>query len=168
MDAIVAIGAVVVGWLLSQITEWVKHSRGTSQDYRRWSVELQRETLIELQDRLAEFWDASLDQLTAAGVVFDRTGMWEPWKVPIEAENRLTVLTSRLGDDALRQDVSRFVDAARQLRDEPPEATDPARRDAVVIVYYQSVTGELGTALQALVPSAPRFRWAFWKPGRGG
>jgi hypothetical protein len=113
---------LVLGWGLAQVTEVLRDRRATNRDRLARRAELQRMTLLELQEALADLGlgliGSTFDQL-GVGPAYDKQG---PFKHAAEAtlrfpatRGRVRLLASRVEDERARELVTATVKASMEL-----------------------------------------------------
>jgi hypothetical protein len=111
---------LVAGWALAQVTEVLRDRRTTTRDRLARRAELQRTTLLEVQDALVDLWWGVLGSMEVeVGIIPDEQG---PWKPLVEASRsigatrrRVNLLASRVEDERARELITALVRASMEL-----------------------------------------------------
>jgi hypothetical protein len=152
MDAAVPAIALALGFIGALLLEYVRDGAAVRRERKRRLADLQRQSLIELQDALAQLARASASLATARR---RRHADREDWPPPEDyfvhhdalAEARIPVLTlaSRLDDVSLRGLVGavREADAALTAAESPESAVERQSRLQDALVLAVERCGEL-------------------------
>jgi|SRR5215211_96609 hypothetical protein len=121
-DIWLPLATLVGGWTLAQVTEVLRDRRTTTRDRLARRAELQRTTLLELQEALADLG------LGLVGSTFDQLGVAHPYdeqgpfKHAAEAtlkfpatRGRVSLLASRVEDERARELVTATVKGSMEL-----------------------------------------------------
>jgi hypothetical protein len=152
-DSWLVLVSVVGGWGLAQVTEVWRDRRVRERDRQARQAELQRTTLLALQDALLEVLNllgpvrgAVLGYIgkqrtsPMGGVTELRSRMAEALKPFEDAEARARLLVSRVEDDQVRRSATLFLDTAGSVlnlkRDSPVEE---AREEQASEAYRRAI-----------------------------
>jgi hypothetical protein len=136
LPILIPILTLLLGWGLSQFTEVLKDRRATERERQARETDLQRSTLLELQDALLEASklasEAQLEEFVATLPELDDRGRREADERIREAHNRFyqasarcRLLLSRVQDEKARATAAFFLAAAGMMAHHNPQ-TDEA------------------------------------------
>jgi hypothetical protein len=152
VDTIVPAVALAVGFIGAMLTEYVRDASAVRRGRKRRLADLQRQSLIDLQDALAQLARASSSLASARRRRHAERNDWLPAEEFIVhhealAEARMPVVTlvSRLDDIALRGLVGAFreADAALTTAETPQDAIEWQARLSDALVAAIERCGEL-------------------------
>lgn len=157
LGGLLTIGAGVATEIVRARQEWNLDKERRADDRRLAKAAFQRETLIRLQDALAEWARTNEEHLLADKRAFRASGVWGKNLVGEELSNRelaaargLALLISRVEDDELRQRVDTCQGLAfEMLVTSKDQATAEAkdRQLAPEILWCLTRAGELARSL---------------------
>jgi hypothetical protein len=149
-----------LGWGLAQFTEVLKDRRTSTRERLARRAELQRTTLLELQEVLAEVWQGTLFKLTVEMLRLDEDEQEEPWRSTVEASHNLAahrgrakLLASRVGDKCVRELSAAVVEASNQVSTEVrTEGPDYRRENSATLkkleAGYSMAVARIGELLR--------------------
>src|SRR4029453_8406420 len=115
-DIWLPLATLVLGWAGAQVTEVLQDRRTTTRDRLARRAELQRTTLLELQEALEGVWRgflaSHLDEEDRAGLLAEAYRDWAATSA------RVRLLASRIEDERVRELATALAKADRLVRDE--------------------------------------------------
>jgi hypothetical protein len=143
-DIWLPLATLVLGWAGAQVTEALRDRRTTTRDRLARRAELQRTTLLELQEALGGAWGAFLlSQLEEDEL--ERTGLAEKSREEFgPARARVRLLASRVEDERVRELATALTEAGRMVPEEPRSAQ--ALRD--LGAGYKEAVARIGELLR--------------------
>jgi hypothetical protein len=116
-DIWLPLATLVLGWAGAQVTEVLRDRRTTTRDRLARRAELQRTTLLELQEALEGVWRgflaSHLDEEDRAGLLAEAYRDWAATSA------RARLLASRIEDERVRELATELAKADRLVREEP-------------------------------------------------
>lgn len=152
MDAAIPAIALALGFIGAMLTEFVRDGRAVRRERKRRLADLQRQSLLDLQDALAQLARAAGSLATARRRRYAERGDWPPAEdffvhddAVAEARIPVIALTARLDDVALRGAVGalREAEAALTAAATPEEAVEGLTRLGDAIIPALERCGEL-------------------------
>ena len=152
VDTLVPAVALAVGFLGALLVEWVRDGAAVRRERKRRLADLQRQSLIDLQDALAQLGRAAASLATARRRRHADRNEWLPaedflvhYEALAEARLPVVALASRLDDVTLRGLIGSFreTEAALTLAQAPEEAVAWLARLEDTLVAAIERTGEL-------------------------
>jgi hypothetical protein len=147
MDAAVPAIALAVGFIGALLTEFVRDGAAVRRERKRRLADLQRQSLIDLQDAIAQLAGASASLVAARRRRYADRNEWEPaeeflshYNALIETRIPVVSLVSRLDDESLRG----LVGDVREIEGSVAAATTP--QDA--IAYQEKLQDAVVAALE--------------------
>jgi hypothetical protein len=128
-----------LGWGLAQVTEVLKDRRASNRERRAREAELQRATLLELQDTLHKLSNLANDALLAFDEPQARLRFWE-------ANAKAQLLVSRVKDQRAQTEAALVINAAEIV----VTAEDEEAAEALENLHarYGTAIGRLGELLR--------------------
>jgi hypothetical protein len=132
-DIWLPLATLVLGWAGAQVTEMLRDRRTTTRERLARRAELQRTTLLELQDALAKLWRGVLASMTLELAMLKEEEQEQArWKPTADASRgvaitrgRIKLLASRVEDERVRELSITVANASRDISMEdawrPPE-----------------------------------------------
>ena len=156
MDAWVPVATLVLGYVGSLATEWIRDRRMAEQKRRARREDFERDALVELQQTLFDFIRSAGEAGHLDLMNFRKTGQWGHSLLPTELDERFFKLGQRVGvlrerifDKELRDlvdDVKKHAVAASLARSE-------SQSDAELVAMgdtFEKANRRLGELLRAL------------------
>jgi hypothetical protein len=156
-DIWLPLATLVGGWALAQVTEVLKDRRVSNREHQARQSELQRTTLLTLQDALLDLTNlvdrAATTRLRSTREHPDEEvkreaarQVWAArWRLR-EAIAKARLLISRVQDDAVRKEATSLVNAANRARNfDMDEVTDAFEE---VQTGYSGVVDRIGELLR--------------------
>jgi hypothetical protein len=136
------LATLVLGWAGAQVTEVLRDRRTTTRDRLARRAELQRTTLLELQEALEGVWRgflaSHLDEKDRAGLLAEAYQDWAATSA------RARLLASRIEDERVRELATALAKTDRLVREEP--GTVQAYRE--IQAGYSEAVARIGELLR--------------------
>jgi hypothetical protein len=147
---------LVGGWGLAQRTETLRERRTTNRDRLARRAELQRTTLLELQEELAEIWPGVLSALTVEMLgLSDEEREEDRWRSTVERSRKLAahrarakLLASRVDDAQVRELATEAASASSQISTYGPDHRKNTATLRKLEADYSAAVARIGELLR--------------------
>ena len=158
LEAVTALAGAIIGYALRIAEGWLQERRAAGRDREARRREFQRDTLIELQDVMADVVRAVGAAHHEDSTAFKKTGKWgetllskEVDDLDFQSRRRMGILRERVLDDELRQAVDELSAAAVATTVPIPRSEDDAVDKLLALAEVQErANRRLGVILRAL------------------
>lgn len=158
MDVFSALGGVVIGYALKILEAWLQDRRSSARERRARIHDFQRQTLIDLQDAMADLARACGEAHHEEFLAFKRSGRWGEFAGSnaisdrdYAARRKMLILCERVIDEQLRDLIGQFNAAA--VRTGIPPTTSQAEADKTMLdlaAAFERANHRLGQVLRDL------------------
>lgn len=155
-DIWLPLATLVLGWGLAQVTELLKDQRASSREHQARQAELQRTTLLTLQDVLLDLTNlvdkaaltASRSRREQPDEEAKEAGRraWAARETLLEATTKSRLLISRVQDDGVREEATSLVNAANRATSFDMDEISDAYDD--LLTGYDQVVNRIGELLR--------------------
>ena len=155
-DIWLPLATLVLGWAGAQVTEMVRDRRTTTRDRLARRAELQRTTLLELQEVLAEIWPSLLSALSVEMLgLSDEEREDARWRSTVERSHNLAahrarakLLASRVDDAQVRELSTEVAKASSQVSTYGPDYRKNTATLRKLEADYSAAVARIGELLR--------------------